>query len=104
MQLRRHTLPMTSVTAPAACCQENPGEYGRLGRVLQFPKTQKDLKSNVCGGTAQRPDYGGDLVLQHIEALYESESVSCCRNVNVSERPGNGYSRLPLSEGPVVSR
>lgn len=57
MQLRRHTLPMTSVTAPAACCQENPGEYGRLGRVLQFPKTQKDLKSNVCVcGGAQRRD------------------------------------------------
>lgn len=38
------------------------------------------------------------------KALLVSESVSCCSSVNVSERPGNGYSPLPQSEGPVVSR
>lgn len=48
MQLRRHTLRMTSAVAPAACCQENLGEYGRLGRVLQFPKTQKDVAFSVA--------------------------------------------------------
>lgn len=101
MQLRRHTLRMTCVMAPAACCQENLGEYGRLGWVMQFPKTQKDLKSNA-GGHSAETWFWCYLVLQHLEALYES--VSCCSNVNVSDWPGNGYSRLPPPEGPVVSR
>lgn len=58
----------------------------------------------MCGGHSAETWLRWHLVLQHLEALYESERVSCCSNVNVSERPGNGYSRLPLSEGPVVSR
>lgn len=58
----------------------------------------------MCGGHSAETWLWWFLVLQHLEALYESESVSCCSNVNVSERPGNGHSRLPLSEGPVVSR